>query len=197
MTTPATKLEKARHRIQRLGTIVLPRDTDEPWNGYDADDTELVDARWKTAADKARGQAVVLRKMADALEEAEIPITDVTINLGIVGYRLHSEDIEAKRRFARAGAALFDAFISTGFPRTKRAKLNDEDYWGLESDLGDGISMKFDVSSQATCTFVPVLDENGAPILEEKEVYVGATVTQQVVKTEKTCVSLFDGSVTS
>ena len=125
-------------------------------------------------------QAEDLRIIAHAIEVTGIPLVTTRVHIGT---RYAGQDKEAIRRQAKLGVEFIRAC------NAKVDKINSDYSWGVEGTLDSKIQVAFSVFNEATCEYVPVLDEDG----NTQTVTTSKMVSVDVVETltEKKCMQIF------
>ena len=67
-------------------------------------------------------------------------------------------------------------------------KVIDDNLWGVEGTLPSGIKVGYSIWNTATCEQVPVLDDNGEPVMHTVSKMVSVDVVE--AKTEKKCMPI-------
>ncbi|MGL4299677.1 MAG: hypothetical protein ACRCW4_11430 [Candidatus Neomicrothrix subdominans] len=116
--------------------------------------------------------------------DAGLPPRDRRIEINLLNYGPILDSLDQKRAVATTALkALAKAGLANGFTVTKRAWDN---YFDLTLERGN-ISVVITTPANLTCTYEPVLDENGEPVVEEVEKLVSEKRVFQVPKTVRKC----------
>ena len=125
-------------------------------------------------------QAEDLRAIAHAIETTGIPITSPHL---MISTRYAGTDKEAIRRQAKLGVE----FIKACNADVK--KINSDYSWGVEGVLASSIKVGFSVFNEATCEYVPVLDDDGNTQMVTSTKMVSVDIQETL--TEKKCMPIF------
>lgn len=142
---------------------------------YDDQHTWAVDETCRIQADD-------LRMLANAIEFTGIPLA---ITWFRIGTRYAGNDKVAIRRQAKLAVE----FISACDNRLPIKKIDSPTLWGVESTLDSQFMIHYSVMNEATCEYVPVLDEDGntQTVTTTKMV----SVDTEELLTEKKCMNIF------
>lgn len=165
----------------------LYRNSREP-EGLPKDSVERLPAH----AEKAKQQAAELRTFADILEYTEVPFIGVVFEPSLRDPSgMDDLDDDQKRAVARDQVQWTNKLMRKFFPRQDRSRKVNDWEWGLKMTTPSGFTFRRTVSNTETCKQTPVLDDEGAPVMETVSIskFVEVEVTQ--AKTEKECMSLF------
>ena len=127
----------------------------------------------------AQRQAEDFRALASAIEATGIPVAKPSMVEPMVHY---SNDPSVIRRNAGVGKELLRAL---GLPVSKIAS---DTLWGVEGTMPSGIKVGYSAWNSATCEQVPVLDDNGEPVMHTVTKMVAVDVIE--AKTEKKCMTI-------
>ena len=147
--------------------------------------------RWQESRELALEQAAALRKLAMCVEQTQVPITNLSAQFLLD--RWSDVDAPTAKRRAKTGARLVAACRKiVGIPKVRKLHDSpDAPYWGVELDLGGGITLKHQVNAERTCELVPLTNDDGTPKMETVTKYESVPVTVTTQATERKCERLF------
>ena len=121
-----------------------------------------------------------LRAIASAIEATGIPVRNPTMFEPMVQF---SNEKDVIRRQARIGVELIRAV------HVPVDKITDDNLWGVKGELPSGIKVGYSIWNSNTCEKVPVLDDDGAPIMHTVTKLVSVDVVE--AKTDTKCMTIF------
>ena len=135
-------------------------------------------------------QAAWLRRLADAVEETGIAVTG-SLSPAFNYIDAQALSLEHARLVARRMARTTIMLIRRAQVREQVKKVNNEYQWGVRAQLCPGLHIEWTMGQNLTCEEVPVLDDDGKPVIERVKKYVSAEVEVEQVVTERVCTKLF------
>jgi hypothetical protein len=127
-------------------------------------------------------QAEDLRMLANAIEITGIPLATARLTIGT---RYAGNDKAAIRRQAKLAVE----FIRACHRQLDIKKIDSDWSWGIESTLDSQFQIAYSVFNEATCEYVPVLDEAGNTQTVTTTKMISVDVEE--VFTEKKCMPIF------
>ena len=132
-------------------------------------------------AETALRQADDLHRIAEAIATTGIPIEPIRIHPNV---RYSTDPVEVRRQ-AKIGIELMRACgVSIN-------KIDSESMWGIEGRMPSNIKVEFSVYNETTCDRVPVMDDDGEPVMETVTVTKLVDVEETKAKTIKVCMPIF------
>ena len=128
----------------------------------------------------AQRQAEDFRALALAIEATGIPVATPMMVEPKVHYTNQKETI---RQNASVGIELIRAL------HLPVDKIVSDTLWGVEGTMPSGIKVGYSVWNTNTCEKVPVLDDDGEPIMHTVTKMVSVDVVE--AKTDKKCMTIF------